>query len=406
MIRCNTDRPFDAEVGRSRRHPGRRGRRLKRWLFVAVLVLHLPVGPAAVHEQVHAGEPQPQPEHASGFELSYGDGYRVLTVLRPHPDAERPRRYLLLERGREVPEQYRDLPRVRIPVERAVTGAAPLLAQFEVLDAPDRVVGHDNTRRIYSETFRRRRDEGKLTTVGEPPQMNIERVVSLDPDVVLINALGPHNETEHKLREAGLPVMVLGDWLETDPLGRAEWLLVAGVLLQREKQAVKYLQEITSRYNGLAGKVREPLQAANRPKALLNAPFQGAWSVPGGDSYMARLLEDAGAEYPWAQSSGQGAIHLELESVLGRAADATVWLNPGTAESAADLLRLDPRLRAFRAFETGRVYNFTARTRPGGANDYFERGVLEPHHILADLIHIMHPELLPEHRLRYFRSLR
>ncbi len=379
---------------------------MKRRSFLAVLVLYLLAGPAAVHEQLHPGEPQPQPEHASGFELSYGDGYRILTVLRPHPEAEQPRRYLLLERGREVPERHRGLPRVRIPVERAVTAAAPLLAQFEILDAPDRVVGHDNTRRIYSEAFRRRSDEGELTTVGEPPQMNIERVVSLDPDVVLINALGPHNETKHKLREAGLPVMVVADWLEDDPLGRAEWLLVAGVLLQRERQAAEYLEEVTSRYNELVEKVRGPLQDTHRPAALLNAPFQGAWSVPGGDSYMARLLKDAGAEYPWSHRGGRGAIHLELESVLGHAADAEIWLNPGTAESTVDLLRLDPRLRAFRALETGQVYNFTARTRPGGANDYFERGALEPHHILADLIHIVHPELLPEHRLRYFRKLR
>ena len=367
---------------------------------IGVLLLLLPLRPAP------GADERPQPLRATGFELSYGEGYRIVTVHRPYPGADEPREYLLLERGQAPPERYRALPRIEIPVERAITTASPLLAQFELLGAPDRVVGHDRAARIYSEVFRERSAEGKLHDVGEPPHMNLERVISLEPDVVLINSLGAHGETEHKLQEAGLPVLVAGDWLEDDPVGRAEWLLVAAVLLQREAQAAHYLDGLRGRYDALRAVAARRIGDEKGPAVVVNAPFQGVWSVPGGASYMARLLADAGAHYPWAEQERRGALHLELESVLARAADADIWLNPGAAESLAAMLRIDPRLAVFAPLETGRVYNFTARTRHGGANDYFERGALEPDVVLADLIRIVHPHLLPDHELRYFQRLR
>ncbi len=362
---------------------------------------------ALTPQVLQASLDEPLPTHAEGFEPAYHDGYTVLTVTRPYPNADRPQRYLLIERNREIPSEYRDLPRIYVPVERVITAAAPLLAQFELLGAHDRVVGHDHTGRIYSERFRARVRDGSLRRVGEPPHMDIERVVSLEPDVVLINALGPQSETEHKLREAGVPVLVVGDWLEHDPLGRAEWILVAGALLQREREAAEYMQDVRERYQELEDAVRRGRRdAAEAPTVLVNAPYQGVWSVPGGGSYMARLLEHAGARYPWSGHEARGALHLELESVISEASSAEVWINPGDSESLADVLRIDPRLQVFEAYRQGRVYSFTARTRPGGANDYFERGALEPHRVLADLISIVHPEILPEHELRYFRQLR
>jgi iron complex transport system substrate-binding protein len=41
----------------------------------------------------------------------------------------------------------------------------------------------------------------------------------------------------------------------------------------------------------------------------------------------------------------------------------------------------------------------------GIANDYWESGIINPHVILADLINILHPELLPDHKLHYYRQL-
>ncbi len=367
---------------------------------IVVLIMLIPASRSTLVAE-HA-----YPLRATGFELGYGDGYRVLTVRRPYPNAAAPRQYLFVERGRPIPERYRDLPSIRIPVERVITAASPLLAHFELLDAPDRVVGHDRTDRIYSQTFRKRSAEGVLREVGEPPQMDVERLIALEPDVVLINSLGPHSETEHKLRDVGLPVVIVGDWLENDPVGRAEWLLVAACLLQREHKAQRYLSELRSRYDALRSKAAEHMRRDQAPTVLVNAPYQGAWSVPRGGSYMARLLSDAGTRYPWMEHEGRGAIHLELESVIARAADADIWLNPGDGTSLADILRIDPRLHVFEPLRSGRVYSFTARTRPGGANDYFERGALEPDRILADLISIAHPHALPGHQLRYFRRLR
>ncbi|BAL99694.1 MAG: hypothetical protein KatS3mg049_2263 [Caldilinea sp.] len=51
------------------------------------------------------------------------------------------------------------------------------------------------------------------------------------------------------------------------------------------------------------------------------------------------------------------------------------------------------------------MYNNNARLNEYGGNDYWEGGLANPDVVLADLIKIFHPELLPDHELVYYRKL-
>ncbi|HEY6899767.1 MAG TPA: hypothetical protein VI233_03955, partial [Puia sp.] len=84
---------------------------------------------------------------------------------------------------------------------------------------------------------------------------------------------------------------------------------------------------------------------------------------------------------------------------------APFWLNQGSVKSKADILAVDGRFAQFNSFKTGNIYNNTLRTNDIGSNDYWESGLVNPQLILADLIRILHPDLLPKDSLYYYKRL-
>ena len=145
---------------------------------------------------------------------------------------------------------------------------------------------------------------------------------------------------------------------------------------------------------------------ANKPTVLLNAPYQGIWWIPGGNSFLARFLKDAGAAYLWADDPSTGSKIIDFEVIYEKALDADYWLHPGQWNSLKEGLAVDERFAQFRAFREGHVYNNNARVNKYGGNDYWESGLTKPDVILADLIKIFHPELVPDHKLVYYKKLK
>ena len=127
--------------------------------------------------------------------------------------------------------------------------------------------------------------------------------------------------------------------------------------------------------------------------------------MPGGESYAAILLRDAGADYLWADTPGTGANPLAFEEVFDAAKEANFWLNVGFAGDLASLLMMDERYADFDAFAEGKVYNYNKRVNANGGMDYFESGAARPDLVLADLVAIFHPGLLPEHDFYYYQHL-
>jgi iron complex transport system substrate-binding protein len=202
------------------------------------------------------------------------------------------------------------------------------------------------------------------------------------------------------LQEAGLPVVINADYLDSSPLGRAEWVDFIALFYNEEAISELWFSGVVSDYEalvGLAAGVEE------RPTVFVNTPFDGTWFLPGGQNYMAQLLRDAGADYLWSEDEGTGSLFLDFETVFDEAADADYWLNIGFFGSLDDLVATDERFAEFAAFENGRIYNHDAITNENGGSDFFESGAILPNIVLADLIKIFHPDLVPDHDLVYYR---
>ena len=345
--------------------------------------------------------------YAKGFTLAYQGNYKILTVTQPWADAEQAFTYVLIPRGAEIPAEVGNALVIEVPVRSFVAMSTTYYPFLENIGKLDRLVAVDDATYIYNPIVREKAAMGEIAVVGGGmggPSANVERLLELDPDVIMTSASGiPELDVHPKLQEVGLPVVINGDYLEQTPLGRAEWGIFIAAFFDQEQEASQQFDALVQRYeevSALAANVQE------RVTVFTNTDYQGTWYVPAGESYAAILIKDAGADYLWADEPGTGALPLSFETVFERAKDADFWLNPGFAASLQDLLAMDARYAEFEAFQTGNVFNYNARVSEAGGMDYFESGVANPDVILKDLIKIFYPELLPEHTLFYYQQLK
>jgi len=344
--------------------------------------------------------------HAEGFTLEYFKHYKIVTVKMPWPNAKETFRYVLVQCGAPVPEGFADAQVIQIPVRTIAMLSTTHLAHLESLDALDRLIAVGSYKNVYSTAIRQKIAAGTVAEVGRGPSINLETILDLSPD--LVTAVGhdqPQYNTHPLLQNAGVNVAINAEYVESTLLGRSEWLKFTAVFLNRDGPAQRRFAAVVERYRDYAARVKD-IPAAQRPSVFGGFLQRDVWYAPGGASYIARLIADAGGVYRWAEDTHQASIPLSFEAVFARAGDADVWFTSGLDWfDRADLLAANEHYGAFKAFRAGRVYNNNARLNEHKANDYWQTGLLEPDVQLADVIKILHPARLPEHRLKYYRLL-
>lgn len=172
------------------------------------------------------------------------------------------------------------------------------------------------------------------------------------------------------------------------------------MLYNQEAAANTWFDGVVAEYEALTALTAN---VAERPTVFANTPYEGTWYMPGGQSYTALLLNTAGADYLWEEDESTSTLFLDFESVFEQAADGDYWINLGFVSTLADLEASDERFADFAAFQNGMVYNYDLRINEFGGNDFFESAAANPHWVLADLIKIFHPELVPDHAFVYYR---
>lgn len=177
------------------------------------------------------------------------------------------------------------------------------------------------------------------------------------------------------------------------------------LFFNREADAAEEFDAIAAEYQRVAALTAS---VPERPTVLLSSVYNGTWYVAGGNSYTAKLLADAGAAYLWADEGDVGALPLDFESVYAVAADADFWLNPDNSFwfSIEDVIASDSRYADFEPLESGQMFNNNANVNENGGNAYYEEGAAHPEMVLKDLVRILHPHLLPDHELVFFRQVK
>ncbi|PJF36926.1 MAG: ABC transporter substrate-binding protein [Candidatus Thermofonsia Clade 1 bacterium] len=342
---------------------------------------------------------------ATGFEVTYHKHYKVVRVTRPWAGAESGFTYVLVQCGAPAPadEQLKDALVVEVPIKKFISMSTTYLPHLVELGVLEALVGVDTLQYVSTPEVVALGKAGKLVEIGSGAQVNIEQVALSAPDLIMTYGSGFSDYDAHpKLIEAGYKVALNGEFAENTPLGRAEWIKFTALFFNAEERAEAYFDSVASEYQRLVALTE---RVSHRPSVLINTPYQDVWYMPGGKSFAARFLLDAGASYAWADDESTGSLPLSIEDVFAKAGDAEFWVNVGFFGSLKDLEAADARFAEFAAFKNGKVFNNDKRTNENFGNDYFESGVIRPQVILADLIKIFHPELLPDHELVYYRQL-
>jgi len=343
--------------------------------------------------------------YAKGFTISYAGKYKVITIQSPFEPKAPTVRYLLVPRGAARPAGYPDAQVIATPI-RSLVGLSSLhVALADFLGADDLVVGVGSFKYVSAARVRQRIAAGQVYEVGQGKELNNELLVAQHPDLVMATGWpGEGADYFQTLRAAGIPVLINSEWVETTPLARAEWVKVLAALLNKEDLANQKFDAVAREYQRLAALGR---RVAKKPSVVVGLPFKDVWYVPDADSYLAQFLRDAGATYHWNRTKApSGSLALSFEAVAPVALTADYWLQTGSLTTKAALLAQDARYAAFAPVKTGRVFNNNRRTNAQGSNDYWESGAMHPDLILADLLRILHPELLPTGPLRYYQPLR
>ena len=341
-------------------------------------------------------------KYAEGFRITYHKNYKLLEILNPYQDRMDTLRYVLKPREIRLDTTLRNVQVVDIPVRSMIATSTTHIALTEMLGANDIITGMVSAEYVYSSEIRERLKRGELTPFKQG-EFNKEQALAMQPDLIMVSAGQSSQFDDYKvLLDSGINVLINSEWLETTPLGKAEWVKMMGALLNKETSANKKFGEVAKSYNELKTKVNE---VRNKPLVINNLPYKGAWFVSGGDSFTAQYLKDAGADYPWFHNSSTGGLRKDFEVVYEVGLKADIWLNPGAANSKDEILRKDSRFKDFKSFQTGRIYNNNKRMSDAGGNDFWESGVVHPERVLADLIHIMHPNILPRRSLFYYQKL-
>jgi iron complex transport system substrate-binding protein len=339
------------------------------------------------------------------FTISHQDTLTRLTITSPwQGSGDIELSYFLLPDSATIPEGIDPSMVIRTPVSSVVCMSTTHVAMISRLGFTSTIKGVSGSGYISDKELLSMISDGRVAETGYDSNINSELIASLEPDVMLVYGVGAESAGYlSKIRASGIPLLYISDYMETDPLARAEWIRVFGLLYQKENEADRIFENIAGEYELLKQEIAGRID--NEPVVMAGLPYKDTWYISPGNSYIGKLISDAGGRYLWSDRQSESAIPMSLESVYVEAVKADIWINSGSAETLDDIVSVDGRLRDLAPVERGLVFNNNARQTPGGGNEYWEKGVLEPHVLLLDLISIFHPELVPDNITCYYRKL-
>lgn len=348
-------------------------------------------------------------------------GYTEVKVHNPWKEGTELHRYILVPKGKEGDATMAKLAgqahgegkaaatlgvktdTVRTPLESNLVFTAPhcqLLTELGCQNAITGVCDKDyiNIPDIKSRAQADAKVAHPIMDCGSSMQPDIERIIALHPEALLISPF-ENNGGYGKLDKLRIPIIETADYMETSPLGRAEWIKLYGLLLNSSK-ADSLFSAIEKEYLQLKA------EAAKLPlglSILTERKTGNVWYVPGGKSTMGILLRDAHAKYIFADDQHSGSLSMSPEQIIAKGNQVDVWAFKyfgGNALTKQDLLAEYQGYQALKAFQTGTVYETNTSCEP-----YFELTSFHPEILLREFIILSHPEAGDKFgKLRFYKK--
>lgn len=342
---------------------------------------------------------------AERFTLEKKNGLTEIKIINPWQGATGINQtYYILKRGSAIPAGIDSLSVIYVPLRKIVCMSTTHVAMISALGEENSIAGVSGTGLIYSPKIAVNVKKGLVSEVGYEANLNKELIIKISPDLIMIYGIGSESSGYvGKIKELGIKVIINGDYLETDPLGRAEWIKLFGALYCKDNLADSIFNAEVDDYYRLKSFIGQNIKS--RPKVLLGLPFKDTWYISPGNSFISKLISDSGGDYLWKDTESSISMPYGIENVYLKGLTADYWLNIGSAVSKIDISSVDPRFNDLPCFKNGNLFNNNKRINSNGGNDYWESAPLHPHQLLNDIAAILHPELFNHRELFYYRKI-
>lgn len=342
--------------------------------------------------------------YAKRFGVENYAEYKKLFLFGNRESNDTTATFILYPKTKSKPNLGENVFYVATPVNNIACMSSVYAAMLTKLQLQNKIIAVDNGDYYNNEFIMDGVASQKIKEIGKGPEINVEQTLVLNPDLLLMFGMGnPKKDANEKIIDSKIPVAITLDHLEEHPLARAEWIKFIATFFDKEKMADSLFSITEQNYLQLK-KMTDTIKY--KPTVLTEIKYADAWHVPGGKSFMAHFLKDAGADYIWKNENKFGSLALNFEEVYLKAKDADFWLNLFiNINSKKDLLSFDERYNLFKAYKTGNLYNNTKISNAKGYSAYWEEGMCNPDELLKDLIKIFHPDLLPQYQLKYYKKI-
>ncbi len=340
--------------------------------------------------------------YAEGFKITEYNNFKIITVTEAWPDSDQTFKYALLKEETSLPDSIKADAVVHIPIKSIVVTSTTHIPSLEMLGVENTLVGFPNLDYISSPKTRSKIAQNKVLELGQNESINTETTLELNPDLIVSFGVEGQNKALNSLERAGIPIAYNGDWVEHQPLGKAEWIKFFAAFYDKQDLADSIFKTIANKYEEVKTLANK---ADQKPTVLSGAMFKDVWYLPHGDSWAAKLIKDANADYLYKDSKGTGSIALSLEEVLDKGQKADFWIAPNSFDSYSSLNGTSSVYSKFKAFQDKKVYGFASAKGETGGLLYYEVAPNRPDWVLQDLVHIFHPSLLPDYKPHFFQPL-
>lgn len=335
--------------------------------------------------------------HASLLSISEREGYDLVEI-KTSPDGKDVTRYVLKKSSAaDLSDTPADAIILTVPLSTSVIDSEVYASLLEELGSTDMIKGVFDGGYITSPSLREMIDKGHILDVGTPSEPNREKILSLNPQAITLSYF--KGMDAKNIDNLGVPVIKMSDLDEPTPLGRAEWIRLFGRLTGKAQLADSIFNSVRDNYESLKA---EASKAARHPKVMTETIYQGVWYVPGGKSYQAQLIADAGGQYFMAHDTGSVTLNLSLEQVLENAHDADIWLIKvfGEKLSLSSLVTKDSRYAEFKPYKTGNIYFSDTGDTP-----LYREFPFHPDLLLREYMNIFSSDGKEPSNLRYFNKI-
>ncbi len=335
-------------------------------------------------------------KYANLFDVYKTDGIRKIVVHSPFNDTAAAAVYYLVDSNKY--KRFKSLSNVLpFPLHNIAVLSSTQLDAVNRLGLLSVVKGVSDQKYIQNKRVLQALKSGKIVEISANGQLFVEKTIRLNPQVVFFS---PFQRNQTLPVKGGIKAIPFFDFMESGPLGRAEWIKFTAAFIGREKEADSIFNSIEKQYQELKLVAQS---AQSRPAVFSGKYFNGQWFVPGGKSYMAQIFSDAGAGYIWKSDSSRNSIALDFEVVLQKAQNADYWRILGGLPNDKPYEKLLQENRLYGHFKAFKEHHIIYCNPVLTA--YFEKGTLEPQVVLKDFISAFHPELFPEYEPVYYRVL-